>query len=116
MKGNFQVRFLGGCGRVTARTHPAHPEATLRLPSGYPEGYPQATLRLPRGYPEAPEALRKQGPAWPSRAAPAGRRFSSNPAPDRHGGLAGAPPEPRHSTSNPGLEVLRRGSGEALEA
>ena len=22
MKGNFHVRFLGGCGRVTARTYP----------------------------------------------------------------------------------------------
>ena len=43
MGGNSQVRFLGGRGRVTARAYPAHPEATLRLPSGYPE----ATLRLP---------------------------------------------------------------------
>ena len=28
MKGNFQVRFLGGCGRVTARAYPAHLKAT----------------------------------------------------------------------------------------
>ena len=29
MKGNFHVRFLGGCGRATARAYPAHLKATL---------------------------------------------------------------------------------------
>src|SRR5664279_2664126 len=37
MRGNSQVRFLGGRGRATVRAYPAHPEATLRLPRGYPE-------------------------------------------------------------------------------
>jgi hypothetical protein len=34
MKGNFHVRFLGGCGRVTARAYPAYAASMRRVWGG----------------------------------------------------------------------------------
>jgi hypothetical protein len=65
--------------------------------------------RLARsGAPYRPDKMRISGTLWP-------------PIPQNlhqtvlrpHRDLAGHSPEPRRSTSNPGLEVLRRGSGDA---
>ena len=33
MKGNFHVRFLGGCGRATARTYPMNSTSFFPCPS-----------------------------------------------------------------------------------
>ncbi len=36
MKGNFHVRFLGGCGRATARAYPAWPLGGFGVATGWP--------------------------------------------------------------------------------
>jgi hypothetical protein len=41
MKGNFQVRFLEGGGRVTARLHSAWLQGAYRLATRWPEGGPR---------------------------------------------------------------------------
>ena len=55
-------------------------------------------------------------PSEPSLAAqtaePPSGPYCSNPAPEHHAGPTVASPEPPRSTSDPGSEVLRGGSGE----